>query len=358
MATNATNHFLYINLLGVLKMVFPFVNPHYLFVAFSIGCSLSTLYFLRKFLFLFDIKNGIIDLVILFFGFSFTFWRISVITEVYSFYLLFVTLFLYQTFLFIKEKRINNFYWCSILFGLMFLIHIQTILLVPFYLYFLYYNLKNDKKNILKGVFIPIIIFSVLLIPVVQGKHSFVAIFTDNAWGNSFFHLEFKTFLKSVARNSVFLLYNFLFFIYFIIRGISKVPHKKYFIVAILPYCFFILKHDVSDSYVFYLVPYLFVLIIIAKGLENFDKKYVLVFSIPLIYFMTFKIIDFTKIGESINTETGFKGGVRYLFFPPLNGNPDILKFIEAYDENKLKDKATFDKQYQYAKDWILIRQH
>lgn len=73
---------------------------------------------------------------------------------------------------------------------------------------------------------------------------------------------------------------------------------------------------------------------------------------------MTFKIIDFTKIGESINTETGFKGSVRYLFFPPLNGNPDILKFIEAYDENKLKDKATFDKQYQYAKDWILIRQH
>ena len=204
LATIATNHFLYINLLAVLKMIFPFINPHYLFVAFSIGCSLSTLYFFRKFLLLFDINTYITNIIILFFGVSFTFWRISIITEVYSFYILFVTLFLYRSFLFIIKKKIINFYWTSILFGLLFLIHIQTILLVPFYLYFLYDNLKNDKKNILKGLFIPTIIFSVLLIPVAQGKNSFVAIFTDNAWGNSFFHLEFKTFLKSVARNSVF----------------------------------------------------------------------------------------------------------------------------------------------------------
>ncbi|WHF50912.1 hypothetical protein QGN23_10790 [Chryseobacterium gotjawalense] len=358
LATNATNHFLYINSLAVLHKIVPFINPHYLFVGFSIGCSILTLYFLRKFLFLFDVKEDIVDVVILFFGFSFTFWRISIITEVYSFYLLFVILFLHQFFLFIKEKRSINFYWSSILFGLMFLIHIQTILLVPFYLYFLYENFKSNKMNIIKGLLIPTVLFSVLLIPVIQGKNSFTAIFTDDAWGSSFFHLDFKTFIKSLGRNLVFLLYNFLFFTYFIIRGLNKVPFKKYFIIAILPYAFFILKHDVSDSYVFHLVPYLLVLIIMAKGLENFNfsKKYLLAFAIPLIYFMTFKILDFTKTGESINTETGFKGGVRYLFFPPLKGNPDILKFIEAYDKNKLKAKPAFDRQYRYAKDWMLIK--
>jgi len=105
-------------------------------------------------------------------------------------------------------------------------------------------------------------------------------------------------------------------------------------------------------------VPYLFVLVILARGMEKFrfSKKYLLAFSLPLIYFMMFKIIDYTKIGQSINTETGFKGGVRYLFFPPLKNNPDITDFIKAYDGNQLSNKATFDKQYQYAKDWILIK--
>lgn len=358
LATNATNHFLYINLLAILHKIFPFINPHYLFVGFSIGCSITTLFFLGKFLFLFDLKKNTIDIIVIFFGFSFTFWRISVITEVYSFYILFVTLFLYKTFSFIKNRKPVDFYWASTLFGLMFLIHIQTILLVPFYLYFLYNNFKNNKTDIFKGLFIPAIIFLVLLIPVIQGKHNFIAIFTDNAWGASFFHSDVHSFIKSIARNSGFLLYNFLFFIFFIIFGINKISYKKYFIIAILPYMFFILKHDVSDSYVFHLVPYLFVLVIMGKGLEKirFNNLYILAFSLPLIYFMTFEIINYTKTGQSINTETGFKGGVRYLFFPPLKSNPNITKFIKAYDNNQLQNKTSFDRQYQYAKKWIIIK--
>jgi hypothetical protein len=363
LATNATNHFLYINFLALSHKILPFINPHHLFVGISITCSLLTLIFLRRFLALFEIKKVNIDILVLLFGFSFTFWRISIITEVYSFYILFVTLFLYHIFSFIKTRKITYFYYSAILFGTMFLIHIQTILLIPFYLYFLYENFRNERINILKGIFIPAIIFSILLIPVVQDKHSFIAIFTDNAWGNSFFELKFETFIKSLGRNLIFLIYNFSLFLFFIVAGIKKAGYKKYFLIALLPYVVFILKHDVSDSYVFHLVPYLFLLVLIGKGLEKLQliPKYVLVFSLPLIYFMTYKMVKYTGFSHDITTKTGFKGGVRYFFFPPLNGNPTIDVFIKSYEENKFKDfpqneKNNFERQYQYAKDWVMIK--
>lgn len=359
LATNATNHFLYMNLLAILHKIFPWINSHYLFVSFGILCSAFTLFFVRKLLLIFNISKNTTNIAVLIFGFSFTFWRTSIITEVYSFYILFVTLFLTQIFLFLKERRVFNFYCASMLFGIMFLIHIQSILLIPFYLFFLYESFKKDKIYMLKGILIPSFLFSILLFPVFQGKHNFSAIFTDNAWGNSFFHLDVKEMVKSFGRNLIFLLYNFLFFMCFIIKGLKKTPLKKYFLLAILPYLLFILKHDVSDSYVFHLVPYLFLLVILAKGLEDFDlrKKYILVFAMPLIYFAAFNIIKITKFGEAINNETGFKGGVRYLFFPPLKGNPDIDQFIKAYNDDQLRDKPSFDRQYKYAKEWMLMKE-
>lgn len=68
LASNATNHFLYINFLAILHKIFPFINPHYLFVGFSIVCSLATLFFLRKFLFLFELKKNTVDLAVIFFA--------------------------------------------------------------------------------------------------------------------------------------------------------------------------------------------------------------------------------------------------------------------------------------------------
>lgn len=360
LATNATNHFLYINLLAILHKILPFINPHFLFVSFDIFCSLLTLYSLRKLLLLLGNKDATTILVICIFGFSFTFWRSTIMTEVYSFYLLFVTLFLKQAFQYRIEKKPYDFYWTTLLFGILFLIHIQTILLVPLYLYFLIENCKSDKMKLLAGFLIPTFLFSVLLIPVIQGKHSFIAIFTDNAWGNSFFHFEFKSFLKSLGRNSFFLIYNFLFFLYFILKGFSRSNYKIYISLAVIPYLFFILKHDVSDSYVFQLVPYLFLLIVIAQGIDQveFRKGLVMVILIPVIYLVAVPVVDFTGFGKKINRETGFKGGVHYFFFPALRGNPGIDSFINAYDNNQLENKPTFDLQYKYAKEWVEIKKN
>ncbi|TXF77770.1 glycosyltransferase family 39 protein [Chryseobacterium sp.] len=356
--SNATNHFLYMNTLAVLHKVLPFLNPHYLFAGFSIVCSILTLFFLRKLLLLFGLAKITADTAMVFFGLSFTFWRISVFTEVYSFYLLFVALFLYQAFLFIKERRTLNFYFSAVLFGVLFLIHIQTILLVPFYLLFLYENHRNEKTMILKGLLLPAIVFSILVIPVVQGRQSFMSIFTDNAWGSSFFEFHFTTFLKSLGRNLIFLLYNFLFFLWFFFKGFKRFPYKRYFVVAVLPYLFFILKHDVSDSYVFHLVPYLFMLTIIAHGLEKaeFPLKYLSPLMVPIIYLVTVQTVNHSSFGTEMNAEKGFKGGVRYYFFPALDGNPPIETFTEAYENGTLKDPETYESQYLMAKEWEVIK--
>lgn len=357
LGTNATNHFLYINVLAILHKIFSTINPHFLFVIFSILCSVFTLHFLNKLLILFDISKNNIIIVMLFFGFSFTFFRISVITEVYAFYILFVTLFLLNIFKYNKFHLIPNFYFASVFFGCMFIIHIQSILLIPFYIYFLYKNRNIIAGKLYLGVLIPVLFFLVLLIPVFQGKNSFMAIFADNSYGKQFIHFELKTFVRSLVRNSTFLCYNFLYFLPLIFLGFKKISYKIYFLIAIIPYVVFTLKHDVSDSYVFHLVPYLFLLIILGKGLEkiNHKLKYAMCFVLPLIYFTTFKIIDSTNFGKNINKEIGFKGGTKYFFFPPLTGNPGIEQFIQAYENDQLKEKKTFERQYNFALQWSEI---
>ncbi len=357
-ATNATNHFLYSNFLAVIHKIIPFINPHYLFVFSSILFSIGTLIVIKKVQLLFDVSDKISNAMILLFGISFTYWRISIITEVYAFYMFFVALFLYNSFKYLKKNKIKYFIKLSILLGVLFLIHIQSILFLPFYFLLVFENYKSNSRQILYGIILFVLVASILLIPVFLGKHNFLAIFTDNAYQDSFFNFNPLVLVKSLARNLGFLLYNFLFFLYFIFFGYKKIKYKKYVLFIFIPFLVFILKHNVSDSYVFHLVPYIFLLIAIGIGIEsklpNFNTAIILL--IPLFYFISYKLINKTAIGEKMNTEIGFKGGVRYFFYPPINGNPGIESFVKAYQQKKLKEIETFDYQYKYALEWIKIK--
>ncbi len=126
----------------------------------------------------------------------------------------------------------------------------------------------------------------------------------------------------------------------------------------VIPFIVFILKHNVTDSYVFHLVPSIFLLVVIGKGIEKKLPKMrtIVVLAIPLFYYSTYKLIEMSSIGEKMNTETGFKGGAKYFFFPPLHGNPNLDVFVKAYEQKQLKNIETFDYQYHFAKKWIEIR--
>lgn len=354
LATNATNHFLYINTLAILHNLLPYLNPHYLFAGFSSVCAVAALYFIGKWLDLINTKKNTVNFVILIFGFSFTFWRTAAITEVYSFYLMLVSLFLYKLFLFQKKEEKGDALLSAFIFGTLFLVHIQTILLIPFYLYFQYQYFGTDWKKVAVMTAIPASIACLLLAPVLLGNQTFTAIFTDDAWGRSFLILDANQSVKSLLRNSGFLVYNFVGFLFLVITGYRKVAFKRYIWVIGIPYLLFILKHDVSDSYVFHLIPYVFLLPAMAQGIERLKvaNYFWLALSLPLFYFIIYKVVLTTNAGNSIEQNTGFKGGVRYLLYPPLRSNPDLQEFIRSYEENKLHNRAAYDRQYNYAKEW------
>jgi hypothetical protein len=358
--TNATNHFLYSNFLALTHKIISCINPHYLFVFISIIFSIGTLIGIKKFLLLFDISDKISNVLVLLFGVSFTYWRISIITEVYAFYMFFAVLFLYNSFKYLESRKNKYFIKLSFFLGILFLIHIQSILFLLFYLVLILENYKSNTKQTLFGIILFVFISSILLIPVFQGKHNFLAILNDNAYQDSFFNFNPSVIIKSFIKNIGFLIYNFLFFLYFIFFGYKNIKYKKYILFIFIPFIVFILKHNVSDSYVFHLVPYIFLLIAIGKGIESKlpNFKIGLVLIIPLFYFVTYQILGKTSFGEKMNTEIGFKGGVRYFFYPPLSGNPEIESFVKAYQQKKLKDIKTFDRQYELALEWLRIKKY
>lgn len=340
--------------MAILRKLLPFLNPHYLFAGFSSICAVVALHFIGKWLDIIDVRKNTVNFVILIFGLSFTFWRTAAITEVYSFYLMLVSLFLYKLFLFQKKGEKRDALLSGFIFGTLFLVHIQTILLIPFYLYFLYQYFGTDWKKLAVMTAIPGFIACLLLAPVLLGNQTFTAIFTDDAWGRSFLILDANQSVRSLLRNSGFLVYNFVGFLFLIITGYRKVAFKIYIWVIGIPYLLFILKHDVSDSYVFHLIPYVFLLPAMAQGIERFKlaNYFWLALSLPSFYFITYKVVAATDIGNSVEQNTGFKGGARYLLYPPLRSNPDLQEFVRAYEENKLHNRAAYDRQYKYAKEW------
>lgn len=355
--SNATNHFLFSNVLGAAHKILPFINVHFLFVGICIISGLLALFYLRKLLILLEVSEKSSLMCIMLFGFSFTFWRQAIITEVYSFYILFVILFLINVFKFLKEKDIKYFYYLSIFLGILFLIHIQTILFGPFYCFLIFKNFKLLKKHIIYGGLITLILFSILLLPVAFGRHSLVSIFTDNSYENSLFDYDPSTIFKSILKNLGILGYNFLFFSVFIFWGVRNKKNRSYILFGALPFLFFCIKHNVSDVHVFQLVPHIFILILIGRGLDRFPKiPLLLPILLPLFYFASFKIVQRTSIGKNFEKEKGFKGGTRYMLFPPLNENPDLSSLLKNYQKDSLYEKPGVEEMYPLMIQWEEIK--
>ncbi|MET3535565.1 protein O-mannosyl-transferase family [Chryseobacterium limigenitum] len=355
--SNATNHFLFSNVLGLAHKILPFINVHFLFVGVCIISGLLALFYLRKLLILLDISEKSSLMCIMIFGLSFTFWRQAIITEVYTFYILFVILFLINVFKFLKQKDIKYFYYLSIFLGILFLIHIQTILFGPFYCYLIFKNFKLLKKNIIYGGLITLSLFSILLLPVAFGRHPLISIFTDNAYENSLFDYDPATIFKSIMKNTVILGYNFLFFILFSFWGLKSKKYINYLLIGALPFLFFCIKHNVSDVYVFQLVPYVFIIILIGRGLDRFPKiPLALPILIPVFYFASFNFVKKTSVGEDFEKEKGFKGGTRYMLFPPLNQNPDLNSLLKNYKKDSLYEKYGVKEMYPLIIQWEEIK--
>lgn len=356
-SSNATNHVLFSNLLSLLHSIFPFIKVHALFVSVCIISGVFSLFYLRKLLSILEVSPKSSFMCVMILGLSFTFWRQSIITEVYTFYLLFVILFIINLFKFIQGKEIRYFYYSCVLLGILFLIHIQTILFLPLCLYFLFRNFSVLKEHVIYGIVVTVLLFSALLIPVFMGCNTFTAIFTDNSYENSIFNFDPSIIIKSIIRNLIFLIYNFLFFSVFLFWGLKNKTYRDYLLIGIIPFLIFCIKHNVSDAYVFQLVPYVFLLIFIGRGLDHFPKIYIILpLFFPLIYFTSYKIIQKTSLGRNFDKEKYYKGGARYMVFPPMRGNPDWDYFIHNYKEDSLYNNPDIKYLDSSIREWDRIR--
>ncbi|MCW3160256.1 protein O-mannosyl-transferase family [Chryseobacterium oryctis] len=351
-------HFLFINTLIFLKKIAPDIESVEIgrfLTIISASLSLSVLYNI-----IFKIINNhfysIIGTII--FGFSFSFWRNTEGLEVYTYNLLFVSLFIWFCIKFLIDGNTKNLIYSALFLGLGCWVHIQDILMIPSFL-FLVYKSKNLKIKILSSLVLGTLFFG-LFILAIANKHPLTSIFSSGTIAQ---HIELKSILKNVFVGIGYLIYNFWYFIIFFIIGLIKIYKYNlnlfiFLSLASLPIFGFAGVFAVSDNYV-YFIPFNFIVtIFIAFGFYSLSlKKYVKTLSyscilIPLFYLLSFKIAFHTPQGLKLNETKNYKGGLNYYLLPWMNNNVGILEF--TIDNRKSPDRMEW--MTKAAKELIMIK--
>jgi hypothetical protein len=370
--TNTTNHFLYVNLMSAFANNIPGGTLFDKSVYFSIIFSLATLAQIFRIIYLItkDTRASLAAIIML--GLSFTYWRQSEIIEVYTFNNFLFTSMLYYIIKDFFDKGKKNALIVSIFFGFALLAHIQNILLIPFYLLYLYLSIYPDYRKISAAIFLTVGIASVLiLVPLIWKTNSLLSVFFENenflAKATSF---DLSILLKGILKSIGYFFYNFLFFSFFIIHGcyiLFKNDKKLFFILslAFLPFWAFACRYDVPDNYVFFLSSYIVLTIMSGYSFSFWIKKYkyayylipVQLLSFPLVYFLIWQISLKVPQLKSLNEAKAYKGGLKYLLWPGMKDNGDLVKLSkEIYLTGKKPDNfEEFEWNYKVAIKYLKI---
>ena len=169
----------------------------------SLLCSLSLFFFFKFLIFIFKnnfkVKNETIlifsaTISTLLLAFSETFWQQSIIIEVYSLHILFISILLFQFVKFISTKKLHDGILFAFFLGLSFANHLTTILFAPAFL-FLFFKTFGFNKNSFQKILwfiIPFVIgLSVYVYLPLQAKNS-----PTYNWGNP---IDWEKFLRHTS---------------------------------------------------------------------------------------------------------------------------------------------------------------
>ncbi|MFN3404016.1 MAG: protein O-mannosyl-transferase family [Cytophagaceae bacterium] len=370
LSTAAVSHFLYANAFALFYKSTPF-SIYFSGILFSILSSIIALYFLYKTIFTLT-QNKITALCsVVVMGLSFTFWRQTEIIEVYSFNNLFFSILLYLTICDLINNKNDNNYATSIIYGLILIIHIQNILLIPFFfIYLIHSNNYQINLNTIYSVSIVTLIFSILLIiPLIYQTNTISSIFFQNKEiGEKVLGLEFTTFLKGGIKSLGYLAYNFHIFIIFFILGLIRIynTNKKFFILiisGILPFWGFAMRFDVPDNYVFFLQPYFLLVIAGAIAGNDLIKKTKLHFLIPVsltliipvFYYSLYLTAIKVSFLKELHEKKLYKGGLKYLTWPGMRNNPNMLDYCKIIylSDSKPENFTEFEWNYYSAIEYL-----
>lgn len=345
--TNATSHFLYRNVLYILASALPFISPITLLTLFTVLFSLLCLWRIYQIVQIWFPGQFPGLFVVLLLGLSFTWWQQSEIIEVYTFNSFFFLSFLLYAFRDIQAGERNRVVWVGVWLAIGLLTHIQHILSIPFFLWYVLFAPVKPGKRIL-ALSLPVLSFLLLLVPVwILHLHSVSAIFFDNHFRSNVMEVQFMDLVKSGVSSIGFFCYNFHVFAVFILIGIYqlfKTERKSFWawLIILGPYLAFALKYNVSDAHIFFLPTYLLLGIASSWGWHAIweEKKRprwiamtaLLVFPI-LLYSTAFFVGNRVPQLEDLKAKKAYKGGIAYFIFPGKRQAKDPLALAQEMRE-------------------------
>lgn len=329
--TNATSHFLYNNVLHVLLEIFFFLPPIFVLTTFSILCSLGSLIRLYQLgrTVAGPFPTALVPPMVI--ALSFTFWQQSEIIEVYAFNNFLMLSFLHFAMKDLLRHRTEHLIKASLLLGLATLTHIQNILALPFFLYLLYQSGKTDRSRAFLAGLIWAVLFAVLFLPpLLLDSNSISSIFFDNKFKDDIVGLDIAQMGKGMLMAMAFLIYNFHVFLFFIVHGwilLWRSRRSLFWQLALiaLPYFAFATKYAVADNHVFFLVPYLVLVLPSLFSLGKFMEFLMPRMSVLLPLMVLMPIMMYAgaamlgpKVGalKAYDVEKAYKGGVLHLLWP------------------------------------------
>jgi Protein of unknown function (DUF2723) len=341
-ATNATSHFLYINLLRLLQLAFYFVPTVLLLTLFSIGCTLGTLYIVyRAARLLSPTRPGVALLPVLLLGMAFTFWQQTEIIEVYAFNNLIFAGYLSLAMRDLLRGNRQNHLWVSLLVGVGLLTHIQHILALPFLATYLCW--RNDLKisQKLLGMAIWMGLMSTLFIlPLLTHRNTLGAVFIEKQFRNDLFGLGVMSLLRGLGLGIGMLVYNFHLGLVPIGLGWRWLwkAHKGllgWLMLLLGPWLAFALKYSVNDNHVFYLIPYLILVLPtglvletwLAQGRRHTAVLIPVAFLLPITLYATATLLaPSVPALQKYDSNKSYKGGVVHLLWPGKSWAKDPLE--------------------------------
>jgi len=347
--TNATSHFLYTNLLHMLLSVFYFLDGAFVATTFSVLCGLATAWQMKRIASAVGATDGGARLLMVVWALSFTFWQQSESVEVYAFNCLLASQFLLLSLQDLVRCERSNWVWVSILLGLGFLTHIQWILALPFFGYYLFFKANLYVfQRVVAGVLAGSVVSVLLIVPLATGNNSVSAVFFDNRFQDDVLGFQWFDLAKGLLKGFAYFLYNFHVFAVLVLWSWWRMFREKWtlrwpLVLFVFPFWAFASKYGVSDNHVFYLVPYMALILPLCLVVVNLLAKNsimkvgssVFAFAFPFfLYGMTTWAVRQTAFGKRYDSEKAYKGGVTHVFWPGRARAKDPLALARHYLEH------------------------
>ncbi len=349
-ATNATSHLLYNNLQHLLLKVVYFLPPVLVLTLFSIACALCTLYVVYSTArLLTPARPGMAIFPVIVLGLAFTFWQQSEIIEVYAFNNLIFIVYLHLAIKDLQQNRRSNYLIVSLLVGIGLITHIQHILSLPFLMAYLWWRNPLTVTQKLLGMLPWMGLMSLLFIlPQFTHSNDLRSIFFESQFQNDVLGIDAMALLKGLAIGIAMAAYCFHVWLWPMAMGWMRLWQQQrtltwWLLLLLGPFVAFAVKYSVNDNHVFYLIPYLILVLPsglalekwLANGKRNWNGLAVAALLLPIMIYggATLMAPQIAPL-RAYDAAKSYKGGVVHLLWPGKAWAKDPLEIAarEAQD--------------------------